>query len=31
MAEQLSELPGVFPILEEAVSRHYAQEKLEAG
>ena len=31
MAEQLSELPGVFPILEEAVSRHNAQEKLEAG
>ena len=31
MAEQLSELPGVFPILEEAISRHNAQEKLEAG
>ena len=31
LAEQLSELPGVFPILEEAVTRHNAQEKLEAG
>ena len=31
MVEQLSALPGVFPILEEAVSRHNAQEKLEAG
>ena len=31
MAEQLSELPGIFPILEEAIARHNAQEKLEAG
>ena len=31
MVEQLSELPDVFPILEEAVSRHNAQEKMEAG
>ena len=31
MAEKLSELPGVFPILEEAVSLHNTQEKLEAG
>lgn len=31
MAEQLSELPGVFPIIEEAVFRHNAQAKPEAG
>ena len=31
MVERISELPGIFPIIEEAVARHQALEKLEAG
>ena len=31
MAERISELPGISPIIEEAVARHQAHEKLEAG
>ncbi len=31
MVERISELPGISPIIEEAVARHQAHEKLEAG
>lgn len=31
MAERISELPGIFPIIEEAVAQHQAHEKMEAG
>lgn len=31
MAERISELPGISPIIEEAVARHQAHEKWEAG
>lgn len=31
MAERISVLPGIFPIIEEAVTQHHTHEKLEAG
>ena len=31
MVERISELPGIFPIIEEAVTQHHTHEKLEAG
>ena len=31
MVERISELPGIFPIIDDAVARHQALEKLEAG
>ena len=29
--ERISELPGIFPIIEEAIAKHQVHEKLEAG
>ena len=31
MVERISELPGIFPIIEETIARHQALEKPEAG
>ena len=31
MVEQISDLSGIFPIIEETLARHEAQEKMEAG
>lgn len=31
MVERISELSGIFPIIDDAVARHQALEKLEAG
>lgn len=31
MVERISELPGIFPIIEEAVTQYHTHEKLEAG